>query len=118
MGSEYPYFHSKNTPGWEVLEDISETRRFQGKVISPPFVIIKRTSSPGDKYRATATIINLKSMVAVENHLIVIKPKNNSLAECKKLLKILRAEKTNDFLNKRIRLRHLTVQVIKDIPIN
>jgi N-6 DNA Methylase len=118
VGSEYPYFHSKNTPGWEIIEDFRETRKFQGKVISPPFILIKRTSSPSDRYRATATIINLKSMVAVENHLIVIKPKNNSLVECKKLLKVLRAEKTNEFLNKRIRLRHLTVQAIKDIPIN
>lgn len=117
VGDEYPYFHSKNTPGWEVLEEIKETRKFQGKVISPPFVIIKRTSSPGDKYRATATIINLKSMVAVENHLIVIKPINNSLKDCKKLLKTLKSDLTNQFLNRRIRLRHLTVQVVKDIPL-
>lgn len=118
IGNEYPYFHSKNTPGWEILEDISETRKFQGKVISPPFVIIKRTSSPGDRYRATATIINLKSMVAVENHLIVIKPMSNSLRDCKKLLKTLKSDATNEFLNKRIRLRHLTVQAIKDIPLD
>ena len=117
IGNEYPYFHSKNTPGWQILEDISETRKFKGKVISPPFVIIKRTSSPGDKYRATATIINVKSMVAVENHLIVIKPINNSLRDCKKLLKILKSDTTNEFLNRRIRLRHLTVQAIKDIPL-
>lgn len=64
-GSEYPYFHSKNTPGWEIIEDFRETRKFQGKVISPPFILVKRTSSPGDRYRATATIINLKSMISI-----------------------------------------------------
>lgn len=116
LGREYPYFHSKNTPAWEIVTEINETRKFKGTVISPPFILVKRTSSPSNKYRATATIINLKSMVAVENHLIVIKPKNNSLLECKKLMKVLRSDNTNNFLNKRIRLRHLTVQVIKDIP--
>ena len=56
-------------------------------------------------------------MVAVENHLIVVKPKNSSLSDCKKLMNILRSENTNNFLNKRIRLRHLTIQMVKDIPI-
>lgn len=117
LGSEYPYFNSKNTIAWEIITEASQTRKFQGKVISPPFVLVKRTSSPSDKYRATATIINLKTMVAVENHLIVIKPKNNSLTECKKLLKILKSSEINNFLNQRIRLRHLTVEVIKSIPL-
>lgn len=117
IGPEYAYFHSKNTPSWEILIDAPERRKFKGTVISPPFIIIKRTSSPGDKYRASASLINLNEMVAVENHMIVIKPKNNSLNECKKLMKILKSENTNNFLNSRIRLRHLTVQVIKDIPL-
>ncbi|MCJ0830502.1 N-6 DNA methylase [Acinetobacter sp. NIPH1876] len=117
IGPEYAYFHSRNTPSWETLSMAKERRRFKGTVISPPFIIVKRTSSPGDKYRASASLIDLNEMVAVENHMIVIKPKNNSLAECNKLMKILKSEKTNNFLNSRIRLRHLTVQVIKDIPI-
>lgn len=117
IGNEYPYFHSKNTPAWETVSEVSETRKFPGKVISPPFVLVKRTSSPSSRYRAVATVINLKTLVAVENHLIVIKPKNNSLTACKNLIKILRSEEVNNFLNKQIRLRHLTVQVIKDIPL-
>jgi len=117
IGPEYAYFHSKNTPSLEILNEASERRKFKGTAISPPFIIIKRTSSPGDKYRASASLINLNEMVAVENHMIVIKPKNNSLNECKKLMKILKSESTNKFLNSRIRLRHLTVQVIKDIPL-
>ncbi|WP_159725882.1 N-6 DNA methylase, partial [Acinetobacter proteolyticus] len=112
IGPEYAYFHSKNTPSWEILTEATEQRKFKGTAISPPFIIVKRTSSPGDKYRATATIINVNKLVAVENHLIVIKPKSKSLKDCKKLLKILKSEATNEFLNKRIRLRHLTVQVI------
>lgn len=116
IGNEYAYFHSKNTPAWEILNTPIETRKFKGRVIQPPCVLVKRTSSPGDKYRATATIINIKDSIAVENHLMVIKPKNNSLQDCKKLMKILQSKETNEFLNKAIRLRHLTVKVLKDLP--
>lgn len=116
-GHEYPYFHSRNTPDGEVIDRVSEVRKFQGRVISPPFILIKRTSSPGNKHRVVATLINLKGLVAIENHLIIVKPKNNQLIDCKKLMKILKLDRTNEFLNKRIRLRHLTVQAIKDIPL-
>ncbi|EHZ6874356.1 N-6 DNA methylase [Providencia rettgeri] len=116
-GPSYPYFHPKNSPVWSTIIDTSEKRRFSGKVLKPPLILIKRTSSPSDKYRASATIINLKEQIAVENHMIAVIPKSGNLSDCKKLLKILKAESTNDFLNNRARMRHLTVGAIKDIPI-
>jgi hypothetical protein len=116
IGPYYPYIHPKNSPKWESLKEINETRKFKGTVITPPFVVINRTSSPSDKYRASGTIILGKIPVAVENHMIIIKPKNGKISDCKKLLKILKSEQTNLFLNERIRLRHLTVGVVKDIP--
>lgn len=117
-GPEYPYFHPKNSIAWTTISKETELRRFKGRVLMPPFVVVKRTSSPSDKYRASATIINLKKHVAVENHMIVIQPKSKSLADCQRLLEVLRSDKTNDFLNDRIRLRHLTVSAIKDIPLD
>ncbi|MEZ8578763.1 hypothetical protein AB6D24_02805 [Vibrio splendidus] len=116
-GPFLPYFHPRNSPAWEVLSDVTERRHFLGKSLSPPFVVVKRTSSPSDKYRASATIINIKERVAIENHMIVIIPKSSKLKDCKKLVKVLKSKDTNDFLNNRIRLRHLTVGVIKSIPI-
>ncbi|MCK6263763.1 N-6 DNA methylase [Vibrio sp. ZSDE26] len=116
-GESYPYFHPKNSPNWQTVTEPTEFRRFSGTVLEPPFVVIKRTSSPSDRYRASATIINLKEAVAIENHMIVIKPKSSTLRDCKKILKVLKSNQTNEFLNERIRLRHLTVTVIKDIPI-
>ncbi|MEZ8055382.1 MULTISPECIES: N-6 DNA methylase [Vibrio] len=116
-GDLYPYFYPKNSPTWHTVTEPTEFRRFSGKVLNPPFVVVKRTSSPSDRFRASATIINLKEAVAIENHMIVIKPKSSTLRDCKKILKILKSSQTNDFLNERIRLRHLTVSVIKDIPI-
>lgn len=115
-GAEYPYFYPKICTQWEVIREPIETRRFSGKALNPPFVVIKRTSSPSDRYRASATLINLREPVAIENHMIVVIPKDGRVSTCKKLMKVLQHQKTNDFLNKRIRLRHLTVGVIKDIP--
>jgi len=115
-GLIYPYFYSKNCPAWDNLTKATESRRFSGKVLMPPFVVVKRTSSPSDRFRASATLINLKELVAIENHMIVIKPKDGRVNTCKKLLRTLGSNETNEFLNERIRLRHLTVGVIKDIP--
>ncbi|EQB4358355.1 N-6 DNA methylase [Vibrio alginolyticus] len=119
-GCEYPYFHPKNSPTWGRVEskDVRERRRFKGTVCKPPFVVIKRTSSPSDRYRAAATVINTKELTAVENHMIVVSPKSGRLADCISLLKVLKSSKTNDFLNNRTRMRHLTVGVIKDIPLD
>lgn len=115
-GNEYAYFYPKNCPKWKVVKSVTDRRRFSGKVLQPPFVVIKRTSSPSDRNRASATIINLSEPVAIENHMIVVTPKDGKVNTCKKLLKVLQSQETNDFLNERIRLRHLTVGVIKDIP--
>lgn len=115
-GPEYPYFYPKICPQWEIVREATETRCFSGKALTPPFVVIKRTSSPSDKNRASATLINLREPVAIENHMIVVTPKDGRVHTCKKLMKVLQSQRTNDFLNERIRLRHLTVGVIKDIP--
>lgn len=115
-GKEYPYIHSRNTPAWQIIRHIDERRKFLGAVILPPFVVIKRTSSPNDRYRASGAVIGGKEPVAVENHLIVIKPKKATIYECKKLLKVLQSSQTNSFLNSRIRCRHLTVGAVKEIP--
>jgi len=116
QGEEYPYIHAKNTPSWATIFEFNEHRRFSKKVVKPPFVAIRRTSRPNDKYRAVGSIVCGNRSVAVENHLIVAKPKNNRLSECENLIKALKSSKTNDFLNNRIRCRHLTIGSIKDLP--
>ncbi|MPY23133.1 N-6 DNA methylase [Shewanella sp. YLB-07] len=115
-GPSFPYVHSKNAPVWSTIKEFDEYRKFKGRVIEPPFVVIRRTSSPSDKYRAAGTIITGKRYIAVENHLIVIKPKSSTFNDCKLLLKVLKSSKTNNYFNNRIRCRHLTVSVVKEIP--
>lgn len=115
-GTEYPYIHPKNVPLWSTVSDFPERRRFKGTTINPPFVVLRRNSRPNDKYRAAGAIIIGKEPVAVENHLVIIKPIKETISECRKLLKHLKTKKINDFLNTRIRCRHLTVGAVKQIP--
>jgi len=116
-GEFYPYLHARSAKPWETLLCIPEKKQSLKKVFKSPFVVVHRTSSPTDKHRCIATVIDVKKEVAVENHLIVLRPKKGGVGNCKKLLKLLKAQETNDYMNKRIRCRHLTVSSIKSIPV-
>lgn len=115
-GSSHPYIHARTAPAWQTLDHLSEHRQYAGRIFTPPFVVIHRTSSPSDKHRCVATIVNEKRDVAVENHLLVLLPLNKCLYRCKQILKILKAPESNDWFNQRIRCRHLTVAAIRDLP--
>lgn len=115
-GPVSPYLHAKALPHWGVCEAGAESVAFAGRRFKPPFVAVRRTSSPTDKHRALGTIIKGKVPVAVENHLLVCTPAKGGLAACRRLLATLRSTKTDKFLNRRIRCRHLTVGVVREIP--
>jgi len=116
IGTKSPFIYSRMLIAWGTLEKIETTRKTKTKLIQPPFVAIKRTSSPSDKSRAVATLVLGDKAVAVENHLIVLKPKRGNVNICKQLIRTLKGEGTNVFLNQRIRCRHLTVGAVKEIP--
>lgn len=111
------YIVSKGLKGWTKQIDTKLKRKHQGRSFKSPFVVVKRTSRMGDSQRAIATIINFSKPVYVDNHLIILKPKSNTLKDCKRLLKSLKNSKTDEWLNKQIRCRHLTVKIISKIPI-
>jgi hypothetical protein len=67
-------------------------------------------------YRAAATVIAGGKSVAVENHLIVCEPKKKTQAMCKELMRQLKTTAVNEFLDERIRCRHLTVGAVAAIP--
>ncbi|MDE0223867.1 MAG: SAM-dependent DNA methyltransferase [Gammaproteobacteria bacterium] len=115
-GPEYPYVHSRSLPPWSTLERIAEKRSFAGTVFRPPFVAVRRTSGPRDRNRAVATIVLGEQCVAVENHVIVCRPADGSIARCRALLERLRSSKTDEWLNRRIRCRHLTTASVAEIP--
>ena len=115
-GREYDYLQPKNLPKWQTVRNIFERRRYLGKVLKPPFVVVRRNSRFDDEYRATATIIATRNRVAVENHLVVLRPKDGKIKTCQKLIEVLHSVETNAWLNQRIRCRHLTIPAIREIP--
>jgi hypothetical protein len=110
------YIHARNIAVWMEVSRISEKRRHEGRAYKPPFVVLRRTSRPGDPYRATATVILGTKPVAVENHLIVCEPHDKSADTCRDLMALLHTQRVNDFLDQRIRCRHLTVGAVREIP--
>jgi hypothetical protein len=117
-GDPSPYIHPKNLPLWEdvKVQDVDETWSYAGTLKMPPFIAIRRTSSPSDKYRAGGTLVKGTQAVAVENHIIVVRPKSGKVGDCRNLLAVLKSQETNGFLNQRIRCRHLTVSAVREIP--
>ncbi len=109
------YIHPRNISVWKDVIRISEKRRHKF-AYQPPFIVIRRTSRPGHPYRAAATVILGETPVAVENHLIVCEPHDKSANTCRRLMEQLRCVRVNDFLNQRIRCRHLTVEAVGSIP--
>jgi hypothetical protein len=67
--------------------------------------------------RAVATLVRGEGTVAIENHLIVLLPKDGRLKTCAKLLDSLKHENTTKWLNERIRCRHLTVSALSQLPL-
>jgi len=115
-GEQLPYIHPRSIEPWTVVSEISETRQHHAPGYASPFVVIRRTSRPEQRYRAIASVVT-NGIVYVENHLIVCEPKNGSLESCLRLMKELKSESVNTYLNDRIRCRHLTVGSVSAIPI-
>lgn len=89
-------------------------RRFAGRKHRGPLVLVNRTSRPGESPRVRARIWNSAEDVAVENHLLIVEPKAGT--NCADLLAVLESQTTKEFLDDRIRCRHLTVRALKEIP--
>jgi hypothetical protein len=115
-GPESAYAVARGLPVWTTVSTITRRRRFAGTLHRPPFVVVRRTSSPSDRSRAGATIVNLDEPVAVDNHLIVLEPLTGGIDACQELMTILEAPRTNEWLNARIRCRHLTVEALSSVP--
>jgi hypothetical protein len=117
LGPVYPYLHARSAPPWQTLTNIAQSRAYQGTVFDAPFVVVRRTSAPHDRHRAVGAVVFTKEKVAVENHLIVLVPKDGAFSACMRLMKSLQLKDTDDWLNQRIRCRHLTVDALKELPL-
>jgi hypothetical protein len=115
-GPHRPYAVALELPMWSTTTQIARRRRFAGRLHRSPFVLVRRTSSPADSGRARATLVDVDDLVAVDNHLIVLEPMDGGLATCKTLMNVLRTQNTNNWLNSRIRCRHLTIDALSNVP--
>jgi hypothetical protein len=91
-------------------------RQYSGRLERGPMVLVNRTSRPGETPRVKARLRPGKAELAVENHLLVLVPKDGKLSSCRLLISVLEDPRTVDYLDNRIRCRHLTVQAVKGIP--
>ncbi len=116
-GSPKPFLDARSTPlGGEFDISKAERRGYESREFVPPFVVVRRTSKPGDRHRGSGTIIGGDGQVQVENHLIVLIPSDGSLDSCRSVVDLLGSSQAKQWLDERIRCRHLTVQAIKEIP--
>ena len=114
---ERHYLHARSIPiGGEFDVSSSERRGFQKRALQPPFVIVRRTSRPGDRLRGKGTLICGTEAALVENHLIVLKPKDGSIHTCRDVICRLDSDRARQWLDERIRCRHLTVGAVREIP--
>jgi hypothetical protein len=118
QGAMRRFIDARTAPSFGTVWRVKKRRRFDGPTVTPPFVTIKRTSRPGDKNRAVPTVVRGNGAVAVENHLIVCRPKDGTVRACTALLEALRAPEVSAALNRRIRCRHLTVGAVRSIDVS
>ena len=117
-GQWHPYLHAQGLARWGRVDvkDLPK-KRFNGTAFLPPFIAVRRTSRAGDPGRAVGTVILGDRPVAVENHLIVVSPNDASLETCEQILDRLRSDATDQWLDHRIRCRHLTVRAMQELPL-
>lgn len=111
-----PFIWPRRLPPSGSFDPDGEWRRFSGRTFDPPFVVIRRTSRPGQRRRAGGVLVVGDSQVAVENHLLVAVPKSSTESSCLNLMDVLGDPRSRDWLDQRIRTRHLTVSAISGLP--
>ncbi|USX49913.1 hypothetical protein [Lentzea sp. HUAS12] len=119
-GPLVPYLTARDLGKATEMTTIDRERRFAGKLIKPPFVVVRRTSRPGEMAggggRIAGVLVLGDREVAVDNHLITLKALGTRPGPYRKLLRILGSAATTNFLDERIRCRHLTVTAVRSLP--
>lgn len=115
-GKLVPYLTTHDAPPFAAVNKLPAIN-FAGTLYEPPFVVVRRTSSPSDKARLVPTLVQGSKAIAVENHLIIIKPKNGSAKACLNLIEDFKEPRVTDWLNSVSRCRHLTTTILADVDI-
>ena len=116
IGELSPYIDTSIAILWEEVTPKNK-KKYKCTLKKPPFIALRRTSSPADKPRLKVSIIKGTKNVSVENHLIVMEPKDGKLNTCREFLRVAKSNEANNWVNQKIRCRHLTVSTIREMPI-
>jgi hypothetical protein len=111
------YVDARDVGGTSVFRP-QRHRRFKGTVVEPPFVAVGRTnrSNSSDVPRARGTIVVADGPIAVENHLITVVPNRHTVAGCREIVQVIESRGASEFLDERLRCRHLTVRALREVP--
>jgi len=118
--TDSPFLTIDTVPVWATTMETTARIKHDGRLHQPPFVLLRRTSAPtrtGGAIRARGAVYNGTEPAAVENHLIVIRPIDGTLSTCMAIIDMLRHPSTTDWLDRRLRLRHLTVKALRELPL-
>jgi len=115
-GQSTLYLTTQEAPPFSVVTELPEIN-FSGTLYLPPFVVVRRTSSPSDRSRLVPSLVQGVKPIAVENHLLIISPKDRDVRKCLLLMDEFRESRINDWLNSVSRCRHLTTKILADIDI-
>lgn len=116
-GPERAYLTARTAPPWSEIRRITLRRQYAGRVARPPFVVIRRTSRPEDEHRAVGCLVLGRRPVAIENHLVVLQPRDGNEATCRQLTRHLKRAEVTKWLNRRSRCHHLTVAALRQLPV-
>lgn len=111
-----PFVHSSELPVGGTACTFTKKIRFGGRGFTPPFVAVRRTSKAEYKTRCLGTVVTGEDALAVDDHLLIARPKDGKVTTCKQLQQVLQDTRTTEWMNSRIRCRHLTVSSLRDIP--
>jgi hypothetical protein len=118
VGTESPYVCARDLAGNHEHSAGAVRRRHRGRRFRPPFVAVRRTSRPAKGgRRVPATIVRGGEPILAENHLLICRPKDGSLASCHELVELLSSSEAGIWLDARIRCRHLTVGALRELPL-
>ena len=115
-GPMRPFLTARGLSVWETIDRVEGTRRFRGTAHRGPFVVVPRTSRPDERGRASGAIVTDSRPIAVDNHLLVLTPRDQAADTCKSLLQVLRHSSSDAWLDQSIRCRHLTVGAVASLP--
>jgi hypothetical protein len=118
-GHESPYLRARDLPLSGEHRPGDVRLHHPGRRFSPPLVVVRRTSRPEvARSRLTATLIRGRESVLVENHLLVCVPRDRTLKSCQRLMEVLTDKRTSEWLDQRLRCRHLTVRALRDVVLH